>query len=76
MTHLDARQGLNSTLLSGIKLLLHKLVLMVTFSREEVEVSDPDRASSVCPGGGEASTQTYAGDHFLYMQVTTLFFSS
>ena len=61
MTHLDPRQGLNSTLV------LQKLVLMVTFSRKEVEVSDPDRASSVCPGGGEASTQTYAGDHFLYM---------
>ena len=41
-----------------------KIALMVTFSRKEVEVSDPDRARPVCPGGGKASTQTHAGDHF------------
>ena len=27
-----------------------------------MEVSDADGASALCPGGGEATSQTYAGD--------------
>ena len=45
---------------------------MVIFFREEVEVSDPDRASSLCPGGGEAPTQTYAGDHSSNLLIVNL----
>ena len=27
-----------------------------------MEISDPDGASALCSGGGEAASQTYAGD--------------